>query len=100
MSHSFATDEKEFAPASDTPLCSSNRAALTLVKLLVLIGIVAVMISILLPKLKKARETAVRVTCMSQLRQIALAGHMYANAFKGSLPGGLPDDSNSSWSSG
>jgi prepilin-type N-terminal cleavage/methylation domain-containing protein len=69
-----------------SPLSPSPRRAFTLVELLVVIGVIALLIAMLLPSLKKARETAVRTACASNLRQIHGAVVMYANENRGWLP--------------
>jgi prepilin-type processing-associated H-X9-DG protein/prepilin-type N-terminal cleavage/methylation domain-containing protein len=58
----------------------------TLVELLVVIGIIALLISILLPALSKARVQAQEVQCMNNLRQWGMGLQQYCDANKGMLP--------------
>jgi prepilin-type N-terminal cleavage/methylation domain-containing protein/prepilin-type processing-associated H-X9-DG protein len=65
-----------------------RRFGFTLVELLVVIGIIALLISILLPSLNKARQAAARIQCGSQLRQLNIALVAYAANFRGYVPVG------------
>lgn len=90
-------------------LCSRARTrrgthagGFSLVELLVVIGVIAILLALLFPTLRMARESANRAKCGAQLRQLGLAFQMYANANRGWLPAwsawhtwppGQPDDS-------
>ena len=73
-----------------------QRRAFTLVELLVAVGIIAIMIAILLPTLARARESANRVACLSNLRQLAAAVIAYAGENKSHLPDACPTNSTDS----
>jgi prepilin-type N-terminal cleavage/methylation domain-containing protein len=71
------------------------KSAFTLVELLVVIGIIALLVSILLPTLNRAREAARRTQCLSNLRSIGQMINMYANQFNGAIPIGFSTGSGS-----
>src|SRR5262245_37403695 len=58
-----------------------RRDAFTLVELLVVIAVIAVLVSLLLPSLRRAREQAVRVKCLSNIRQLGLSISNYTSDF-------------------
>jgi prepilin-type processing-associated H-X9-DG protein/prepilin-type N-terminal cleavage/methylation domain-containing protein len=60
--------------------------AFTLVELLVVIGVIALLIALLLPALNKARQASRATSCLSNLRQIGQAVHIYASENKGLPP--------------
>lgn len=60
--------------------------AFTLVELLVVMAIIAILVALLLPALVKSQERVKRTACLSNLRQVGGAFHLYANGRQDKLP--------------
>ncbi len=62
------------------------RRGFTLIELLVVIAIIAILAAMLFPVFGRTREAARRTTCVSNLRQLGLAAHMYSSDYDGLMP--------------
>ena len=68
-----------------------RRKAFTLIELLVVIAIIALLLSIMLPALRRAKGQARAVVCRSNLHQIGLAANLYTEEYNGFIPRGSSD---------
>src|SRR5512135_3139347 len=101
-------------PRCTCPARTRGRAGFTLVELLVVIAIIAVLASLLLPALARAKQRSQRAACVSNLKQIGLAFMVYLDDhrdrfpdqrdLKNTLPGGFrpwtswpPSDPRTGW---
>lgn len=75
-----------------TLCCPNTRHGFTLIEMLVVITIIALLISTLLPAIKRAKEMAKLVMCQSNLRQWMLATHTYIGDFTDAMPYPMIED--------
>ena len=75
---------------------AQHRSAFTLIELLVVIAIIALLAAILFPGFQRARESARRTSCLSNLKQIGLGFNQYIQDYDGHYPAWL-NDPNVGW---
>lgn len=73
---------------SESIMQNGNKRAFTLIELLVVIAIIALLLSVVVPSLRMAKQKAREVTCRSNLRQWGILYVLYSQDYEGSLPVG------------
>jgi prepilin-type N-terminal cleavage/methylation domain-containing protein/prepilin-type processing-associated H-X9-DG protein len=75
----------------------SGKNGFTLIELLVVIAIIAILASMLLPALARAKESGKRIACVNDLRQLGLATQMYVDDHEGKFPPRTISSAPGSW---